>query len=89
MIEIIDNRKPKIRSIMARDIPLGFFFGRINSYKGLFIKTFTGVVYIADPSHVWAPSFFHSWERSLESWRLEIEEYQPLQDSSIKITIEG
>jgi len=89
MIEIIDNRKPKIRSIMARDIPLGFFFGRINKTEGLFLKTFTGVVFVSDPSLVWSPHFTFSWEHSMQFWRLEIEEYQPLQGSLIRITIEG
>ena len=74
MLKIIDNRKPKMYTILSGNIPLGFCYGKIGEFNGLFLNNFSNLVFVSNPAKTWG-------------YNVEVENYQPLQNEDVTITI--
>lgn len=54
-MQIVDCRAEAVRpSVQGKNVTVGtYFFGNIGSVRGLFLRTYDGIVSLSDPSHTW------------------------------------
>lgn len=82
MLTVNDRREPKTGEKLAKEIPMGFFFGRVDTEKGLFLRYFSGIALVENPIKNWEDPY-----PSIEGWSLMVNEYQPLDAAEVMISI--